>query len=244
MNLNNLDFKTAGFWPTPVKAVAYTVAFVSVLGISYLAYFNSKMEELKKLETQEIELRDKFKTVQTKANNLENLKEELVQINELIETLVTRLPNKNEIPELVVDVSQAAIANGLQTDLFQPLDETKNEFYAEKRVNVNFKGNYHQLGAFFSEVAKQPRLVSVVVDDMSLTTVDEKNVKKPAKNQIGATTQLVDLNSTNLEFKGSVRTYRYLSEEEENEIAEAAAAAEAAANKNKKKPRKTAKEAE
>lgn len=237
-NLKNLDFKTAGFWPEPMKITAYIVAFIAVLGLSWLLLFSSQFSELKKLDQQEGQLREQFRTTQLKANNLDNLKEELKQIDDLIKTLVTRLPNKNEIPELVVDVSQAALSNGLQTDLFEPQDENKHEFYAEKQINVKFRGGYHQLGAFFSEVAKQPRLVSVVIDDMNLETVKETSSAAKDKSP-NATTKLLDLTSTPLTFGGTVRTYRYLSDEEEEEQSKIAAAeAERLKQENKtsKKP--------
>ena len=233
-SLKNLDFKTAGFWPEPMKITAYVVAFVAVLGLAWLVWFSSEFSELKKLDQQEGELREQYRTTQLKANNLDNLKEELAQINDLIKTLVTRLPNKNEIPELVVDVSQAALANGLQTDLFEPQEENKHEFYAEKQINVKFRGGYHQLGAFFSEVAKQPRLVSVVIDDMNLETVKENPTATKDKTP-NATTKLLDLTSTPLSFSGTVRTYRYLSDDEEEEQAKIAAAAEAERLKQEKK---------
>lgn len=233
-SLKNLDFKTAGFWPEPMKITAYIVAFVAVLGLAWLAWFSSQFSELSKLDQQEGELREQYRTTQLKANNLDNLKEELAQINDLIKTLVTRLPNKNEIPELVVDVSQAALANGLQTDLFEPQEENKHEFYAEKQINVKFRGGYHQLGAFFSEVAKQPRLVSVVIDDMKLDVVKE-NLSAAKDKTPNATTKLLDLTSTPLSFSGTVRTYRYLSDEEEEEQSKIAAAAEAERVKQEKK---------
>lgn len=236
-NLKNLDFKTAGFWPEPMKITAYIVAFIAVLGLSWLLLFSSQFSELKKLDQQEGQLREQFRTTQLKANNLDNLKEELKQIDDLIKTLVTRLPNKNEIPELVVDVSQAALSNGLQTDLFEPQDENKHEFYAEKQINVKFRGGYHQLGAFFSEVAKQPRLVSVVIDDMNLETVKETSSAAKDKSP-NATTKLLDLTSTPLTFGGTVRTYRYLSDEEEEEQSKIAAAAEAERLKQEKKTSK------
>lgn len=235
-SLKNLDFKTAGFWPEPMKMAAYAIAFVAVLGLGWLLWFSSELSDLKKLEQQETQLREQYRTTQLKANNLSNLKEELAQINDLIKTLVIRLPNKNEIPQLVVDVSQAALANGLQTDLFEPQDENKHEFYAEKQINVKFRGGYHQLGAFFSEVAKQPRLVSVVIDDMTLDVV--KDTQKDKDKTPNATTKLLDLTSTPLSFSGTVRTYRYLSDEEEEEQAKIAAAAEAERAKQEKKTAK------
>lgn len=249
-NLKSLDFKTAGFWPETFKLVAYAVAFAGVLGISWLLFLDGKRQELGDLSRKEAELRKQYEDLQTKANNLPILKEELEQIQELLKTLVTRLPNKNEIPGLVVDVSQAAINNGLQVDLFEPLEEVKRDFYAEKRINVRLRGSYHQLGSLFSDIAKQPRLVAAVIDDMTLGVAQDVEVKssgaaaaasataRARRAGPNATTELVHSGETPLVFSGSVRTYRYLSEEEENEIQEAKRKAEAESKaKGRRKPK-------
>lgn len=250
INLKSLDFKTAGFWPETFKLSAYAIAFFGVIILAWLGLLGGKQEELKTLSQKEATLRSEYEDLQSKANNLPILKAELEQIQELLKTLVTRLPNKNEIPGLVVDVSQAAINNGLQVDLFEPLDEVKHDFYAEKRINVRLRGSYHQLGSLFSDIAKQPRLVAAVIDDMTLGVSqieDESTSGAPSSNSAAAlrarmstnaTTELVNTDDTPLVFTGSVRTYRYLSEDEENEIAQAKKAQEAAdAKKKKKKPK-------
>lgn len=243
-NLKSLDFKTAGFWPETFKLGAYAIAFLGVLIAAWLVMLSSKRDELNTLAAKEATLRAEYDELQTKANNLPVLKAELDQIQELLKTLVTRLPNKNEIPGLVVDVSQAAINNGLQVDLFEPLDEVKHDFYAEKRINVRLRGSYHQLGSLFSDIAKQPRLVAAVINDMTLgvAPVDESNSRSSVSNSASSrarqapnsSTLLVDNSDTSLVFTGSVRTYRYLSDEEENEIAAAKRQAEADAKKKRR----------
>lgn len=243
-NLKSLDFKTAGFWPETFKLGAYAIAFLGVLIAAWLVMLSSKRDELNTLTAKEATLRAEYDELQTKANNLPVLKAELDQIQELLKTLVTRLPNKNEIPGLVVDVSQAAINNGLQVDLFEPLDEVKQDFYAEKRINVRLRGSYHQLGSLFSDIAKQPRLVAAVINDMTLgvAPVDESNSRSSVSNSASSrarqapnsSTLLVDNSDTPLVFTGSVRTYRYLSDEEENEIAAAKRQAEADAKKKRR----------
>jgi len=232
MNMKNLDFKTAGFWPEKAKMISYAFTFFAVVLLGWFLAISGKRTQLKMLEETEAQLRDEYSTLQIKANSLTRLKQELAQINDLLVSLIGQLPNKNEIPTLVVNVSQAAIANGLQVDLFKPQDEVKKDFYAEKRIDVNFKGDYHQLGAFFSDVAMQPRLISVVVEGMKMTVApEEKQSKKTtlALSEVAKSEPVLD-------FSGTVRTYRYLSADEESEIAKEKAELE---KKNKKKNAKS-----
>jgi type IV pilus assembly protein PilO len=104
------------------------------------------------------------------------------------------------MPELLVDISQTAQAAGIETDLFQPGPETPKDFYAEKPITLRMTGTYHQFGAFISGVASLPRVVILTLHDVSLTP------KTPGKAGEASGGQLV--------LQGTVKTYRYLDDEE------------------------------
>ena len=76
-------------------------------------------------------------------------------------------------------------------ELFKPSEkENFTEFYAELPVNIKVTGNYHDLGAFASDVAKMPRIV--LLTDVKLD---------PPKDGL-------------LSMEAVAKTYRYLDEEE------------------------------
>ena len=117
----------------------------------------------------------------------------------MLQQMLRQLPSKTEMPDLIVDISQTALATGIQNDLFQPGQEVLKEFYAEKPIVLRMLGSYHQFGAFVSGVASLPRVVIMTMHDISL---------KPKDGQtISANGQLV--------LEGTVKTYRYLDEEEQ-----------------------------
>ena len=92
---------------------------------------------------------------------------------------------------LLIDINQAGLGRGLQFDLFKPAaTENFTEFYAELPVNLKVTGNYHDLGAFASDVAKLPRIV--LLNDLN----------------IGAG------KDSSLTMEAIAKTYRYLDEEE------------------------------
>jgi type IV pilus assembly protein PilO len=107
------------------------------------------------------------------------------------------------MPELLVDISQTALSAGLESDLFQPGPETPKDFYAEKPITLRLSGTYHQFGTFISGVASLPRVVILTLHDVSLTP---KGADKEAKGAATGTGQLV--------LQGTVKTYRYLDDEE------------------------------
>jgi type IV pilus assembly protein PilO len=137
-----------------------------------------------------------------------------------LQQMLRQLPSKTEMPDLIVDISQTALATGIQNDLFQPGPEAKQEFYAEKPIMLRMVGTYHQFGAFVSGVASLPRVVIMTMHDISL---QPKKTKDNPNARIGA--------NSALELAGTVKTYRYLDEDEAAQ-SEAAAADDA---KNAKK---------
>jgi type IV pilus assembly protein PilO len=113
----------------------------------------------------------------------------------MLQQMLRQLPSKNEMPDLIVDVSQTALASGINNELFQPGAETQLEFYAEKPISLRMVGTYHQFGAFVSGVASLPRVVIMTMHDIQL---------KPRGD-----------GDTTLVLEGTVKTYRYLDEDEE-----------------------------
>jgi type IV pilus assembly protein PilO len=65
------------------------------------------------------------------------------------------------VPNLLVDISQTALAAGLQQKLFQPQPEQAQDFYAELPIKMVLTGSYHQFGAFVSGIAALPRIVTL-----------------------------------------------------------------------------------
>jgi type IV pilus assembly protein PilO len=104
------------------------------------------------------------------------------------------------MPELLVDISQTALSAGLETELFQPGAETPKDFYAERPITLRMTGTYHQFGTFISGVASLPRVVILTLHDVSLTPKTATKSGAPADGQ--------------LILQGTVKTYRYLDDEE------------------------------
>jgi type IV pilus assembly protein PilO len=95
------------------------------------------------------------------------------------------------------------------------------EFYAEKPIQLKMLGTYHQFGTFISNVASLPRVVILTMHDVSLRPVGAKAAG--AKTAAAAGGQLT--------LEGTVKTYRYLDDEEAAEVQRAAEAAKKPANK-------------
>lgn len=204
IDLRSLDFNNSGAWPMQVKLGACVLLIAVVIGLAWYLFVSDKRLLIANEEATEITLRTEFQSKQGRAANLEPLKQQLAQMEVMLQQMLRQLPSKNEMPDLIVDVSQTALASGINNELFQPGAETMLEFYAEKPIALRMAGSYHQFGAFVSGVASLPRVVIMTMHDISL---------KPR----GAGDQTLVL-------EGTVKTYRYLDEEETAEAAAPAAA--------------------
>ena len=203
-DINNLDFKNYGSWPMPVKFVAAFLVFVVIAAIGYFMYVKPKMEELDILRAKEVELIGVFEEKQKKVVNLEEYKQQLEEMRELLRQMIRQLPGKTDMPDLLIDISQTALSAGIDNEKFEPGSEVSKEFYAEKPITLRMKGTYHQFGAFVSGVASLPRVVILTMHDVSLTPADKQGIGK------GST----PLAANTLVLEGTVKTYRYLDEEE------------------------------
>ena len=192
--LSDLDFNNIGSWPQNAKIVFCVLIALLILLLSWLLVFRGKGEELAALENKESDLRRTFETEQGKAANLEPLRLQLAQMEQVLQQMLRQLPSKTEMPDLIIDISQTALSSGLSNELFKPGSETPKEFYAEKPIALRMVGNYHQFGAFVSGVASLPRVVIMTMHNISLT---------PRAGKPGL-----------LVLQGTIKTYRYLDDEE------------------------------
>jgi type IV pilus assembly protein PilO len=211
MALKDLNFNNTGSWPREFKIGFCVLVGLVIFGLLWWLFIRDKTAELEGLERQETDLRAEFENKQGRAANLEPLKLQLAQMEQQLQQMLRQLPSKTEMPDLIVDISQTALATGLANELFQPGPETPKEFYAEKPIALRMVGTYHQIGDFVSGVASLPRVVILTMHDISLQP----------KNKSDGGGIRADIP---LELAGTVKTYRYLDEEEAAEQEKAAAA--------------------
>jgi type IV pilus assembly protein PilO len=216
-DLKNLDLNDIGRWPLPIQAFFMALFFViATAGAFYAFVWKSQMPRLEKAEAEERELRSTFEAKQKKAANFSAYKAQLAEIERSFGTMLRQLPGKTEIPNLLVDISQTGLGAGLQEELFQPGEEVRKDFYAEKPIKIRLSGSYHEFGQFVSEIAALPRIVTL------------HDIEIVPKSKDATFDQLV-LNVT-------AKTYRYLDEEE---VSAAAAAEAGTASRGKGKARTT-----
>ena len=190
-DLKTIDYKQPGNWPWPIKAVALVALFIVLQIAAYFLLWQAQIEQVEKGRNDVQKQKDVFLEKKKLAVNLDSYKQQRAEIEQAFGALLKQLPNKSEMDALLIDINQAGLGRGLAFELFKPATaENFTEFYAELPVNIKVSGNYHDLGAFASDVAKMPRIV--LLTDLKLD---------PPKDGL-------------LAMEAVAKTYRYLDEEE------------------------------
>lgn len=200
-DLRNLDRNNVGAWPKSVKVFFMVLLFGAVILAGWYFKVSNQQDDLAQAARQEIQLKQEFAKKQAKAVNLDALKKQLADMKDMLHQLLRQLPSKTEMPQLLVDISQTALAAGIDTEVFQPEREIPKDFYAEEPIKLKMIGTYHQFGTFISDVASLPRVVILTMHNVSLTPLK----KAPKGAELGSGQLLV--------LQGTVKTYRYLDDD-------------------------------
>ena len=198
-----LSLDNVGTWPIlPKLALWLTVVLACAVG-GYFFVWNAQLSTYDDLKHEEDTLKGQYQSKIQQAINLEELRRQKEQVNQSVLTLEKQLPSKAEMDALLSDINQAGIGRGLQFELFRPGQVVLKDYYAELPITVRVSGRYHDLGAFTSDIANLPRIVTL--NNLNVQTV---------KN-------------SSLSLDAVAKTFRYLDEDE------VAAQRKAAATKSK-----------
>ncbi len=180
-----------GAWPAIPKVTVLIGVFLVILLAGWWFFWSDQLALLEGAGQEELSLKDQYIAKKRQAVNLDLYTQQLAEIDRSFGALLKQLPNKSEIEALLIEVNQAGLGRGLQFELFRPGAEQIKDFYAELPVTVKINGSYHDIGAFAADVAKLPRIVTL--NSVAIA---------PLKN------------SETLSLDATVKTFRYLDEEE------------------------------
>ena len=189
-DLRNLNWREAGSWPLLPKVLILSAILVVIVAVGALLDWKDQWESLDTARSEEAKLKDQYSQKKAKAINFDLYVQQLKEVELSFGALVKQLPNRAEIDALLTDINQAGLGRGLTFELFKPaIQEKMADFYAELPINIRITGNYHDMGAFASDVAQLPRIVTL--NDVAIS------------NEKGTLT-----------LEAVAKTFRYLDEEE------------------------------
>jgi type IV pilus assembly protein PilO len=157
-----------GQWPIAPRILCGIGVVVAVCAAGYFGYWQGQFEEHEALVVSENKLKDEYRVKMGQAINLEALKVQKAQVDMYVERLQKQLPSKAEMASLLTDINQAGVGRGLVFELFKPAGVIVRDYYAEQPIDIRLVGTYHDLGAFASDMANLPRIVTL--NSMSLSS--------------------------------------------------------------------------
>ena len=189
--LRRLNPRDIGSWPVLPKLGVLLGLVIAILVAGDALDWSNQWDQLTAARAKEDQLRDQFLDKKKQAINLEAYRKQLADIEQAFGAMIKQLPNKSEMEALLSDINQAGLGRGLQFELFKPAaTESMSDFYAELPITIKLAGNYHDIGAFASDVSQLSRIVTL--NNIALS------MDKDGKLVMDAT----------------ARTFRYLDEEE------------------------------
>jgi type IV pilus assembly protein PilO len=189
-DIRRLNLREAGSWPLLPKVVLLGLLLLAIVGAGAWFVWKDQFDALDSAQNEEVRLREQYAQKKVKAINFELYVQQLKEVEQSFGALVKQLPNRAEIDALLTDINQAGLGRGLQFELFRPAtQERMADFYAELPISIRITGNYHDMGAFASDVAQLPRIVTL--NDVAIAN-----------------------NGGILSLDAIAKTFRYLDEEE------------------------------
>ena len=193
------NWKDPGTWHAAPKIMVLLAILAGIPLGGYFAINQGQLEELELGQQKEVKLKEDYVSKKKQSINLDLHRQQLREIDTQFGALLKQLPNKSQMDALLVDINQAGLGRGLQFELFRPAaSETRRDFYAELPISVKVTGNYHDMGAFASDVGQLSRIVTL--NDVSI----------------------IAGNDGNLTMDAVARTFRYLDDDEVADMRRAA----------------------
>lgn len=166
-----LNGRHPGLWPIAPRLLCALGALALVIFLGWYLYWSPQLEELEAGKQEEAKLKEAYQDKVKQAINLDALRKQKEQVGEYVATLEKQLPSKAEMDALLSDINQAGLGRGLQFELFKPGQVVVKDYYAELPINIKVTGNYHDVGAFSSDIANLPRIVTL--NNLSLSSPKE-----------------------------------------------------------------------
>ena len=95
------------------------------------------------------------------AKQLPRFQEQVTELESRLENLRQVLPEEKDVADILRRIQGLATQSNLAIQRFQPGKVVQQKLYAEIPYRLEAEGTYHNLGAFFDQISKFPRIINV-----------------------------------------------------------------------------------
>lgn len=198
-NLEELSIREIGIWPKEYQAMILIVFSLLISFFSYTLILKSNYQKYNNLNNQINTCIEDFKENYKQSVNLDLYNAQMVEIQKKLKYVLKKLPSKDELPILLEDITQQAIAAGLNFELIKPEEPIDKGFYFEQPISIILTGKYHQFGKFSAGISGLSRIVTL--HDFSINNKINNRASKPTS-------------ATTLTISTTAKTYWYIDKEQ------------------------------
>jgi type IV pilus assembly protein PilO len=112
-------------------------------------------------ETQLAALRADVAKGNATARQLPQFEAQVAALEDRLETLRQVLPEEKDVADTLRRIQGLASKSNLAIQRFQPGKPVQQKMYAEIPYKLEAEGTYHNLGEFFDQISKFPRIINV-----------------------------------------------------------------------------------
>ena len=156
-----LNTRDPGSWPLLPRVSAVLGLFAAIILAGWYFYWTGQIQALEADRAEELKLKEQYQSKLRQAINLDILKKQKEEVSTYVQALEKQLPSRAEMDALLSDINTAGLGRGLQFELFKPGAASVKEYYAELPIEIRVVGSYHEIGAFVSDIANLPRIVTL-----------------------------------------------------------------------------------
>jgi type IV pilus assembly protein PilO len=109
------------------------------------------------------------------ARQLPQFEQQVTALEQRLESLRQVLPEEKDVADTLRRIQSLATKSNLQLQKFQPGKVVQQKLYAEIPYKLQAEGTYHNLGYFFDQISKFPRIINISEISVKAKTPPEPN---------------------------------------------------------------------
>jgi type IV pilus assembly protein PilO len=148
-------------WPTILRAGVLFGMFLLVLGIADLLLLSDSTRKLRALEHDRQLLEAKYLRQKQMIDAVPAYQSQVDLILDQFGVLLDTVPESLEPVHVLTLLSQAAKVSGVSLELFRPMREESQAYYAVLPIEIRLRGDYHALARFMEQVSRMKHLITV-----------------------------------------------------------------------------------
>ncbi|MGI8642244.1 MAG: type 4a pilus biogenesis protein PilO [Pyrinomonadaceae bacterium] len=161
------------------KALAWHFQLMVLVGIAALLYasvyyfiIQGMSEEVRGLNDQVEQLKIQNTAAKNATEHIAEFRSKYASVAQEYDELKVLLPEEREITNVLQGLQNTASESRLIVMRFSPRDDAQEEFIMAKPVEIEVDSNFNNLRAFFDQMAKLQRIVSIT--DFKLNQLEKQ----------------------------------------------------------------------